>query len=480
MKPKNNKPLVIRDEIHGDISFEGISRFVIDHPDFQRLRSIKQLGLAEFVFPCATHTRFQHSLGAGFLAGQYFQTMLKAWLESPLERDEKFESTELHVLRTKKCFSQIATDLKSVNFWTDVSILSGLLHDVGHGPWSHTFEFLELDQNFSPEISEMDGCVRAYFDDLAKTKTPLMHEDISVVYIFQILKDMEKNGHIENFVPYFLTVATLVNKKVVKGKFFARFQKELEEELKKEKILGGLDVHRMIGPLVSGPFDVDRIDYIQRDGRNSGVQIGGIEWRRIVTKVIPCLATNPNKFSEPEDVVLISNIKNQHVIDDFIFSLFQMYAQIYMHPKIVGIEEIARKELSGKVHSKKNPKITFELHRSLTDEKFRQMLKEEFSAPKIEGVLLRSPGMGFHVGRYPKDAQLEKELSGNGFQLIELSERPMMKDSMGVFLYSLIKSPGNSLKSRCYVRPWSNISQLAEQFFSIYYSPRVWLQTEWN
>lgn len=476
MRTRPNKPLVVRDEIHGDISFEGLSRHVIDHPDFQRLRSIKQLGLAEFVFPCATHTRFQHSLGAGYLAGQYFQTMLKAWLESPLENDEKFETTELHVQRTKKCFSTVASHGASIQFWTDVSILSGLLHDIGHGPWSHTFEYLDLEQDFTDVISAMSGSMRGYFDGLLKEKMPLMHEDISVVYIFQILKDMEEAGYLKNFQPYFLAVASLVNKKVVT----TTFRKELEEELKSEKIVGGLDVHRMIGPLISGPFDVDRIDYIQRDGRNSGVQIGGIEWRRIVTKVIPCLATNPNKFDEPEDVVLISNIKNQHVIDDFIFSLFQMYAQIYMHPKIVGIEEIAKRELEGRVHSKKNPKITFDLHRRLTDEKFRQMLNEEFNAPRIEGVLLRSPGHEFHVGRYPKDPDLEQELSKNGFQMIELSERPMMKDSMGVFLYSLIKSPVANSRPRCYVRPWSNISQLAEQFFSIYYSPRVWLQTEFK
>ena len=56
------KPLTLRDEIHGDMSFEGIIRYAIDHPAFQRLRSIKQLGLAEFVFPCATHTRF-HKVG---------------------------------------------------------------------------------------------------------------------------------------------------------------------------------------------------------------------------------------------------------------------------------------------------------------------------------------------------------------------------------------------------------------------------------
>ena len=94
--------------------------------------------------------------------------------------------------------------------------------------------------------------------------------------------------------------------------------------------------------MISGPFDVDRMDYIQRDGRNCGVSIGGIEWRRIVRKLIPCLAEHPGQNNKPRNVVLISNIKTQHVLDDFIFSLFQMYAQVYMHPKIVAIEETIR------------------------------------------------------------------------------------------------------------------------------------------
>ena len=99
---KFTKPLVVRDEIHGDISFDSLVRQVIDHPYFQRLRYIKQLGLAEYVFPCATHTRFQHSLGASFLAGQYFETMVKAWLGSSFGFEGKVQSTQLFAQQTKK------------------------------------------------------------------------------------------------------------------------------------------------------------------------------------------------------------------------------------------------------------------------------------------------------------------------------------------------------------------------------------------
>src|ERR1019366_406172 len=100
---------------------------------------------------------------------------------------------------------------------------------------------------------------------------------------------------------------------------------ELGSIIEAFQIRGGQDFHRLLRPVISGPFDVDRMDYIQRDGRNCGVSISGIEWRRIVSKLMPCLADHASEKNEPREVVLVSNIKNQHVLDDFIFTLFQMY-----------------------------------------------------------------------------------------------------------------------------------------------------------
>ncbi len=156
---KSAKPLVVRDEIHGDISFDSLLRQVIDHRYFQRLRYIKQLGLAEYVFPCATHTRFQHSLGASFLAGQYFETMVKAWLSSTFEFEGKVEDTQLFPAKTKKVMQLVSDSAESKQFWWHTVSLAGLLHDVGHGPWSHTFEYLQLNQDFSEVTSQFQGAV---------------------------------------------------------------------------------------------------------------------------------------------------------------------------------------------------------------------------------------------------------------------------------------------------------------------------------
>src|SRR5690606_17120843 len=82
---------------------------LIDHSLFQRLRHIKQLGMGEFVFPGAVHNRFIHSIGAAYIANAFYQAVRK----------------DSHALDDSM-----------------IPILSALLHDIGHGPFSHAFEYL--------------------------------------------------------------------------------------------------------------------------------------------------------------------------------------------------------------------------------------------------------------------------------------------------------------------------------------------------
>ena len=105
-----NKKKNINDPIYGFITIPDEFLFdVIEHPWFQRLRRIKQLGLTDYVFPSATHTRFQHALGCLFLMKQ-----------------------AIHVLRGK------GVEITPVE--EQGALLAILLHDIGHGPYSHTLE----------------------------------------------------------------------------------------------------------------------------------------------------------------------------------------------------------------------------------------------------------------------------------------------------------------------------------------------------
>ncbi|MHA1187350.1 MAG: HD domain-containing protein, partial [Candidatus Heimdallarchaeota archaeon] len=95
---------------HGYIFIDSLSKQLIDTPYFQRLRRIKQLSGSEFVYPGANHTRFEHSLGVSYLA----EKMTKS-----LQNDEDIDLQEKDIELVKT---------------------AGLLHDIGHGPFSHTFE----------------------------------------------------------------------------------------------------------------------------------------------------------------------------------------------------------------------------------------------------------------------------------------------------------------------------------------------------
>uniref|UniRef100_A0A667ZLB0 HD/PDEase domain-containing protein n=1 Tax=Myripristis murdjan TaxID=586833 RepID=A0A667ZLB0_9TELE len=125
---------VFNDPIHGHMEVHPLLVKFIDTPQFQRLRNIKQLGAAYYVYPGASHNRFEHSIGVAHLAGQFLQALR--------DRQPDLDITQRDILCVQ---------------------IAGLCHDLGHGPFSHLF-----DGRLSPEIRKHEDASIMMFDHMVK------------------------------------------------------------------------------------------------------------------------------------------------------------------------------------------------------------------------------------------------------------------------------------------------------------------------
>ena len=119
----SSEPYEIRDPVHGFIHLNQLEWDVINQPVFQRLRRIRQLGWTDMVYPGATHTRFEHSLGVMHVASRMFDALLRRSRDVLCSNDYGFDDASLGRQRR-------------------IIRLAALLHDLGHGPFSHAAEEL--------------------------------------------------------------------------------------------------------------------------------------------------------------------------------------------------------------------------------------------------------------------------------------------------------------------------------------------------
>lgn len=102
---------IVLDSVHGTISFENVLFRIVDTEEFQRLRNVRQLETITYLYPSACHSRFEHSIGTCYLAGEFIEHLEKQQPEMMIDRKD--------VLCVK---------------------IAALCHDLGHGPFSHLFE----------------------------------------------------------------------------------------------------------------------------------------------------------------------------------------------------------------------------------------------------------------------------------------------------------------------------------------------------
>jgi uncharacterized protein len=240
---------VFRDPLYGYIKvFEQVIWDLIQTKEFQRLRRIHQLGGTSMVFHTAEHSRFSHSLGVYEVARQVL-----------------FEVEQIRTTLTKE--ERIIT------------LCAALLHDLGHGPYSHAFEYV-----FNTNHEQ-------FTIDIIKGNTEV-HE---VLESYQV-------GLSEQ-------VANIIAKQC--------FQLD--------KCNADCNHHIMIH-LISSQLDVDRLDYLQRDAYNTGATYGEIDLDRIIRGILVVNKQIAYKSS------------SMHAIENYLMSRYHMYWQVYYHPVSISHE----------------------------------------------------------------------------------------------------------------------------------------------
>ncbi|GAF26388.1 HD superfamily phosphohydrolases [Moorella thermoacetica Y72] len=239
----------IRDPIFGFITINEWERDIINHRIFQRLRRIKQLAWTDMVYPGATHTRFEHSLGVMKIATDMFNCIAnkgKSYLQNELKFTEEGIRRDLILVR-----------------------LASLLHDVGHPPFSHAGEGL---MSINPESG------KSY-----------KHEDYTEAIIRYKMKDVIDDHPLnEN---YRITADEVAD--FLAGK-------------------SGVRRSILWRGLVTGQMDADRADYLLRDSHHIGVQYGRYDLKRLLVTLTvtsdenegPVLAIEEGGWHAAEGLIL--------------------------------------------------------------------------------------------------------------------------------------------------------------------------------
>jgi uncharacterized protein len=233
--------VTVRDPLWDTIRLEDAAAAIVDTPTFQRLRYIKQLGLAHLVYPGATHTRFDHALGVYHLTRRALSLLAATGTIDELD----------------------AAECRLVPF-------AGLLHDIGHYPFSHALE--ELEPGRIP-------------------------------------------GHHEELVGRFLRMPDVA---ACLGELAPQAAAHIEAYIR------GVRAGPLQG-LVSGSLDLDKIEYLKRDARFCGVPYGEVDVDRLLDALL--VLTDPLTGGTELGV----HEKGVAALESLLFAKYQMFRNVYWH-----------------------------------------------------------------------------------------------------------------------------------------------------
>jgi HD superfamily phosphohydrolase len=254
----------IRDTVHGSVKVSGLALELMDSPEFQRLRGIRQMGLANLVYPGANHTRFEHSFGTSVVAEKMARSL-------ELDEDD-----------------------------TRLLTIACLLHDIGHGPFSHTLEMVTHEMLGIDHMEVTKRVIRGKYDilydeegDLGRIPRLLERYGLKPDEVSSLMTGVHEPGLDLFIVP--------------------------NEPKRRQK--------RYLPMLVHGTADADQMDYLLRDAHHTGVAYGIIDLERILNTLVIY-----------KDRIAVHR-KGITAIEGMLVARALMYSAVYMH-KTVRIAEL--------------------------------------------------------------------------------------------------------------------------------------------
>jgi hypothetical protein len=318
----------LREPVHQTVPFSEVEKTVIDHPIFQRMRQVRQLGLSFLVYPGATHDRFSHMLGAMHVAGRVWDNIS---------------------LTSGKLLGSFYAK-KDLAYFRSILRLAALLHDVGHAPFSHVSEQL------MPKFGELETPRKWY--EKWEPGRPAEHEDYSVMMIAALGRD--KN------VPIGLEMAQDIASLIHHG---------VKPSSRWAKAYGGKkgNIHRFLSSLISGEIDVDRMDYLLRDAHYTGVAYGVYD--------VDHLIRNLGVTLQGKDLILTIDSTAVRAFEDFLLARYHMFLQVYHHKTTNSFDYFLKQAFAQKEVTVHVPG-TVAGYLDLRDSTFTEALFEAAQDPK--------------------------------------------------------------------------------------------------
>lgn len=314
----------IRGNVHGSVDISWLEDKVIGHPYFQRLRRIKQLAFLQYVFPGATHTRFEHSLGVLHL-------VKLAWDKLLVNHDRLVtKAQQIPAEQRISKHGEIIADrefLKGVlesDYILQCTRLAALLHDVGHSPYSHSGEsfFPSYEEVLAANDKELPDYIRDYLQRKVAASSkphPVRHEIYSILLVDRILRDIY--GDYPNSGPEPRDVGAILIPSLGVAK---------TSPLAKTKSL------YFCHQLISGELDLDRMDYLLRDSRECGVVYGVFDVGRILDSL------QVYREAETGEHHVAIGLSGLSAFEDYLRARYSMYLQLYFHKTAVASEAMLR------------------------------------------------------------------------------------------------------------------------------------------